>query len=195
MLEHLRRHDEPRLDHPGSDRYRWPDTEPTTWPVSRWPSTAAPMMPNALPSNAAGQARYCRYENSACSSLVDRQHRRRDRDVLGHAGAAAGLRVEERRLRRQRGRAGPPLLVDVRPQRLVVLHRHALSKLCRVANVREAVLAAEARVPIAGEKRREHLPLRAIRRDARAARPAASRAPRTPASTSATGGRARRSTA
>src|SRR5438128_10267227 len=97
--------------------------------------------------------------------LVERQHRRRDRDVLGSAGAAAGLRVKQRRLAGQRGCAGAPLLVDVRPQLLVVLDRHTLPKLSRVANVGEAVLAAEAGLAIAGEKRCEHLLLRAVRRN------------------------------
>ena len=95
--------------------------------------------------------------------LVHRQHRGRDRNVLGRAGGAARLRVEQRRFRGQRLGARAPLVVDVGTQHLVVLHRHPVTKLRRVGNSVEAVLDAEARVPIGREERPQHLLLRGIR--------------------------------
>jgi len=70
----------------GNDWYKCPETEPTMWPESRRPSTAAPMIPNAFPPNAAGHARYCRYEKSACS-------RRCIASIEGVTGMCFGLLV------------------------------------------------------------------------------------------------------
>ena len=62
----------------------------------------------------------------------------RDRDVLGLAGRAARLRVEQRRFRRQRRRAGAPLALDVRRAALVVLDRHSLRDTRRPSGCRRS---------------------------------------------------------
>src|SRR5687768_16867090 len=90
-------------------------------------------------------------------STLCRQERRRDRDVLRRTGAAARLRVEERRFLGQRPCAGSTLLLDVRAEHLVVLHGNALTKLIWTGDVGETVRRAEARIAV-GQKQPSQRP-------------------------------------
>ncbi len=87
---------------------------------------------------------------------VQSQHRARDGHVLGRARGAARLRVEERRLRRQRRRPGPPLGIDVPFKVVVALHRHAALIVARGPAVRESVRAPERRVSIRLQQAPQH---------------------------------------
>ena len=93
-------------------------------------------MPSALPENAAGHARYCKYVNSACSARWMRSAGARDRNVLGLASRTARLRVEQRRVHRERRCAGAALALDVVTQRLVVLNGHMFAEVLGRPHIR-----------------------------------------------------------
>src|SRR6266511_2507550 len=91
--------------------------------------------------------------------FVEREQRLRNRNVFGGAGAAARLRVEQRRLNRERGRSAPALLIDVRAQLLVILDRHAFSESGRIRDVGETVRSTEPRIAIGRQQLTQDLAL------------------------------------
>ena len=86
-----------------------------------------------------------------------------DWDQLGLAGCTAGLRVHDGSLGSQRWLAGSFLVLDVRPEGLVGLHRYRLRELGVALDRGECVLTPELRIAVAMQEAQQELCLRILR--------------------------------